>query len=1296
MSAAFLNATQAVSPSALDEWVSGERDSPACVDLLELATAVSPAGLRALIQELPAAGGASWLQGADVKRFLGLIVALLASADAEVTCAAATAFLAALRCLGNGTPGLFDPLAMHELCKSLPAVLCSGDASPAPKKKGRRKQQQDSDEDEEMEDVGAAPPAKAADGLAGELCLFLEAVPLASYPETLSQLVAALVEAAARGAGSRVYLPLTCCLGSEHGELASTARAVLRSLKPSLTLTRETSPNQSAAEAQQACVDFLIRLCKHNADSAEPRRAALQHVVQTLLQHAAVGAPDKAEARALVCNAVCAVLTALPKEEAVRYGSFLLRYSRTSKVGARVFSVEMASTVLLAAAASPSSRRTSLTADGLPQTLWKLLIQRISDKAPGVRTKSLGCVAVLLVKLHAEPGHRLLLQVQMPVPVPVPAAAAMVAASPMMPPPPPAAVQEASNGGGPLGSPLAVVERGGGGGGGASSVVQVEAASSLPTIGALLQQRCVDERPAVRRAALQAIEAWARASGMQVSGSQLKLISRGCSDVSPAIRKQAARSLWAMLQLEPQSTELQAAWTSAILPLATDTEQTVCDACLDTVLEGVLKPLARSKKPRDLAGWPLLLQLPESAMPYLCRAVRLLARQKRLPGGLAPKLQALLAEPPQTGGAGGRPVVWSLLTEMARLPLPELTQQKLDHAAVLRCWELASGGEDAEQAEDAASALQLLVCLSGRSLLTVELAVTLRGQLVERLQRYDASPQLAVLLVQACSSLASPAEREPWAATLLQQCEARLAAGGAALADQRQLRVCAISVGEVALVAPRAVTAPLVASLQALAHGGSSGGGVAPASRAAAFVALGKVCMGNAEVAQRLLPIFMTALTSHEDAAVRSNALVILFDLAKRHTALLERHFSTMALALYDAAAPVRHSALLLFTQLLLEDYVKWRPTLFRAFCVALADVEPAVRASAQVCLFQLLLPRSPLIAFNSFPGLLFQINGCTQHAQHSATLSAAESAALEGIRGEGFTAQRRRLLVFRPLLGCMTGEQKLQTMAKLSQDVLGAVPERQFSLEDIQFVLSDALVLLACKEIKLSANSEGAAGAADEADEGGAANASAAAAAASAHGKLLSQVARKATVEAIVPVVVELKRFLESNHSPLLRDLFLFLRELLRDHKQYLQDILSRDKQLAAEIEYDMKQLDATRNRALQSMSPAAHQSNTRACRSPALGTPRGTPGLPGSKGKATAMRVPTSDQLHALSIPRLRKQRVSGSGLALSVMRAPGTPRSAGASVSVNPPSAYRRRSEGGTPAATVRPDVVMASPR
>ena len=53
----------------------------------------------------------------------------------------------------------------------------------------------------------------------------------------------------------------------------------------------------------------------------------------------------------------------------------------------------------------------------------------------------------------------------------------------------------------------------------------------------------------------------------------------------------------------------------------------------------------------------------------------------------------------------------------------------------------------------------------------------------------------------------------------------------------------------------------------------------------------------------------------------------------------------------------MRHSALLLFSQLLLEDYLKWRPSLFRAFCAALADLEPGVRAAAQVGPFELRLP---------------------------------------------------------------------------------------------------------------------------------------------------------------------------------------------------------------------------------------------------------------------------------------------------------------------------------------------------
>ena len=91
---------------------------------------------------------------------------------------------------------------------------------------------------------------------------------------------------------------------------------------------------------------------------------------------------------------------------------------------------------------------------------------------------------------------------------------------------------------------------------------------------------------------------------------------------------------------------------------------------------------------------------------------------------------------------------------------------------------------------------------------------------------------------------------------------------------------------------------------------------------------------------------------------------------------------------------------------------------------------------------------------------------------------------------------------------------------AKLCHDVLAAVPDGTLALDEAHWVLADTLMLLASKEIKLSA----ATGPAEaDAEEEPATNASAAAA--NARSKLLSQVARKAMVESVVPIVVELKR---------------------------------------------------------------------------------------------------------------------------------------------------------------------------
>jgi len=52
------------------------------------------------------------------------------------------------------------------------------------------------------------------------------------------------------------------------------------------------------------------------------------------------------------------------------------------------------------------------------------------------------------------------------------------------------------------------------------------------------------------------------------------------------------------------------------------------------------------------------------------------------------------------------------------------------------------------------------------------------------------------------------------------------------------------------------------------------------------------------------------------------------------------------------------------------------------------------------------------------------------------------------------------------------------------------------------------------------------------------------------AKGKVLNKLVKKNLMENIVPIVVELKHMLASQHSPLLKDLMEFLREMMKAYK--------------------------------------------------------------------------------------------------------------------------------------------------
>ena len=1317
-----------IHPEAFAQWTtSTTRATEECVHLAELAASFTAEQLHDLHKELASSTSLPITNKDNV--FLALTMALL---NGQHAASAAAVALSALRCPGAAAHNLFHPLLFLELTKVLRLLL-----APTP---GRKKTENITRRVVDMEFVDemtfAAAPCGSAALLVTELTLLLERVPLATYPELLAQLIALL---AAVGA----YGPLRRCCTPQHGDPQVTIPAVLRAILPALSLTRaDTSDALCGFEGFiSSVVSDAVDTCACDAtqETGQCAGVALQ-AVQALLQRASVSTPDRAEPRSQVCTTIGRLLIKLPSPTSACYAGFLWRFSRTAKIGHRAFSVEMAASTLSASLMQADGRSArQILEDGTAQTLWRLLLQRLAtDKTPAVRSKALSCLAPVLQVMNDEaPARELLALVQAPLLIAQPTCAAgVVTASSSQPAGTMVATLAPSAKLGPDATPSLVRAAPAFLSPSASLLAAVsEVDATMVALGRTLHARIVDNKPSVRRSALAAMEAWIKTARVPPAASLLGAVGSRCKDASPAIRKQATRILNALLDVEPESTVVRTVWLSAVLPLLRDSEASVSDTALDAMCDHILQPLVRcSTKPErgfESTSWGLLTRLTPEFEPLLQYGVRALSKQKRVPASLAATAQAMLTPVAEVGIEGdgpfkdsaGRVALWTILLELSKQTKTTPAKTHHDVGALSECWyaafaKLTSGCHNMETTEEMLAGATLGVAASdGVFALTGLTDLASRrppaamakavGESVQTvLFQLDAPSCLLVPLVQAAAALLPFSSAETsWATRLMRACEKELNlplleytadsvrhAAHPALAK----RIATLVVtGALTILYPMLLTTRLTSVVQEIALDSAATrafGGVVTegaeahsgkmeialgALAATAFVTLGKYCLRSVELMKRFLPVFVRELSSHRAVAVRNNVLVVMHDLAKVHTSWLDRHVPIMARALGDVSPLVRQHAMLLLSRLLLQDYVKWKPPLLRAFAIVLVDRERSLRNVAHGCLFDLLLPRTPLMGISHFLPLLFSLNGCVHAPHHSKSLPAAEKVVCE-LAGE--KQQRRRLAILRSFLAQMDDEHKLQITGKLCIDVLAAVPDGHLHLNDASQVVGDALILLVCKEIKLS----GGAGDTDaDDDEDDTVDHKGKDRGAAAKAKVLSAVARKAMVESIVPIVIELKRYLESARSPLLKDVYLFMRELLRDHKAHLQDIFARDKQLGNEIEYDMRQFaNQAVARVPLSLSPLVRTaSSDMAPHVPGTVTP--TPrGLP--KRAMENMAVPTSDRLTVFSVPKLRS---GGSGRG-SASRSRDLPSSSNAAIGKTQ-MAIREDSEGGKTSSMPPPE-------
>jgi len=239
------------------------------------------------------------------------------------------------------------------------------------------------------------------------------------------------------------------------------------------------------------------------------------------------------------------------------------------------------------------------------------------------------------------------------------------------------------------------------------------------------------------------------------------------------------------------------------------------------------------------------------------------------------------------------------------------------------------------------------------------------------------------------------------------------------------------------------------------------GAAVPDSVRAFALVALGKLCLLDQNLAKECVTLLVREIdymrdpqgyasnteplsaTNQGSPAVQSNALLVLGDLCVRYTALVERHLPALARCLQSPHALLRRHALLLLSQLLLQDFLKWRGLLLSRFLLACCDEDAEVAQLARFLVTGPLAQKQPALLNHAPVDLLFILNGFEEHPKYQAAL-------LQGSEGQGHAAvdfagigkadgavpSSVRSAVLSFVCASLTDEQRIEATARIAHEV--------------------------------------------------------------------------------------------------------------------------------------------------------------------------------------------------------------------------------------------------------------------
>lgn len=646
-------------------------------------------------------------------------------------------------------------------------------------------------------------------------------------------------------------------------------------------------------------------------------------------------------------------------------------------------------------------------------------------------------------------------------------------------------------------------------------------------IGGLIGQRINDPSPTVRKTAIQFVEFMSILNPkMYLTPKFLDLFLRFAVDASLSNRKQTILSL-ANLMRKTDNFHVIKTFMLIDLVLIFDIETSVSEKATELADEFIFKKL----NGKDETFWQVISGIEPEVIANVKKVMTLFHGKKMLTSSVKTIQQRIVINPSSMN-------LWMLFDEYATF-----YPKQIDEALVLK-----------EENEHSLSILtKISKCISENE------TKSLAEKIYKGLRSFTTPfiPSYIKILSEISTIDMLP---------LMEDCTAKIHSIviEKAKVSENLLVKYVQTVGELAIIGVK-VQPRLTTLIQALATEKFEISGM---TKAHTWLTIGKMSLADVNTAKHTVPLLMTELEKSKDEIVRNNILIILCDLTVKYTSMMDRYVNKLSECINDPSSLVRRTGAVLITQLLAEDFIKWRPILFFRFSILLSDSNEKIVNAAEYAL-SLMLRKNQNLLFNNFIEMIFILNGI-QHQVHNKIL-------YRDVSLQGADNVKKRYILYKFLLEKLTMDQRLKIHGRFHTDVLIEFVDSNVVMD--KYLVSDILAILSSREMRFNKTTI------DEAfEENPDQEPTLEDKIEQTKGKLLAKVIKKHIGENVIPVIVELKRALEKQRSPLLKNIMEYLKLIMTDYKTEMKDIFSADPQLGVELEYDLRHLKMDKKTVYQS----------------------------------------------------------------------------------------------------------------